>query len=89
MIFDAVSRHRGGELAAASLSAAMGSTVPEPAPERGEGVLFPDGFPTLREADSFLVRTALQRTGGNQARAARLLGISPQALSKRLKSRDS
>jgi DNA-binding NtrC family response regulator len=45
------------------------------------------GFPTLRDARQQLIDLALHRTGGNQRRAARLLGISSAALSKELKKR--
>lgn len=42
-------------------------------------------LPTLLDADRALVAEALKRAGGNQRQAAALLGISPQALSARLK----
>ena len=42
-------------------------------------------FPTIREATEALVRRAMHEAEGNQCRAARLLGISQPALSKRLK----
>jgi len=42
-------------------------------------------LPTLRESTDALVRQAMQQAGGNQCQAARLLGISQPALSKRLK----
>ncbi|HRY18713.1 MAG TPA: helix-turn-helix domain-containing protein, partial [Candidatus Competibacteraceae bacterium] len=35
-----------------------------------------------------LIQEALRRSGGNQTAAAKLLGISQQALSKRLRSRE-
>jgi predicted transcriptional regulator len=44
-------------------------------------------FPTLREARDQLIDLALERSGGRQAMAARLLGISAAALSKELKKR--
>ncbi|MCP5197086.1 MAG: hypothetical protein H6974_09915 [Gammaproteobacteria bacterium] len=44
-------------------------------------------LPTLRQAIDLLIQEALRRTHGRQSSAARLLGISQQALSKRLKNR--
>jgi DNA-binding NtrC family response regulator len=44
-------------------------------------------LPTLKQATDLLIQEALRRSGGNQTAAAKLLGISQQALSKRLKSR--
>lgn len=44
-----------------------------------------DELPTFSDAAAFLVLEAMERAGGNQTLAARLLGISQQALSKRLK----
>lgn len=43
-------------------------------------------FPTLAELTQQHIAQALERAGGKQAAAARLLGISRQALNKRLKS---
>jgi transcriptional regulator with PAS, ATPase and Fis domain len=42
-------------------------------------------LPTLRKAGQQLVAEALRRSADNQSIAARLLGISQPALSKRLK----
>ncbi len=46
------------------------------------------GFPTLARLTAYAIDQALERTRNNQSQAARLLGISKQALSKRLKNRD-
>lgn len=56
-------------------------------PTRGNALEFPEELPTIREAVSALIDEAMHRAGGVQATAARYLGISPQALSRRLRSR--
>jgi DNA-binding NtrC family response regulator len=45
-----------------------------------------DPLPTLEEAAALLVEEAMARAGGHQTTAARLLGLSQPALSRRLKS---
>jgi DNA-binding NtrC family response regulator len=42
------------------------------------------GLPTLKEASNILVEKAMEQASGNQSAAAKILGISQQALSKRL-----
>lgn len=42
-------------------------------------------FPTLKQAETELISRALEITGGNQGRAAKLLGITRQALNNRLR----
>jgi transcriptional regulator with GAF, ATPase, and Fis domain len=44
-----------------------------------------DSFPTLKQAQKMLIQLAMKRAGNSQSIAAHLLGITPQALSKRLK----
>lgn len=92
MVFDAVARHRGGTLSMASFKEAMkghGSSTREtasPSPAAGENPfsgLTP--LPSLAEASRLLVLEAMDRAEGNQSIAARLLGISQPALSKRMK----
>ncbi|HLA39046.1 MAG TPA: sigma-54 dependent transcriptional regulator [Candidatus Glassbacteria bacterium] len=92
MLLDAVSSHRAGRLRAAELLKNTGVLPVRPgrAEHRpaagGESVFTPlEELPTLRQATDQLVREALLRTGHNQRAAARLLGISPQALNQRLK----
>ncbi len=49
-------------------------------------VLFPGRLPSVRETVDALIQEAIRRAGGRQNAAARLIGISPQALSKRLQN---
>jgi DNA-binding NtrC family response regulator len=46
---------------------------------------YPEPLPTLEQAGSMLVEQALCTNNGNQSKAAAMLGISRQALNKRLK----
>lgn len=46
---------------------------------------FGTDLPTIQETVRALIREALNRSNGNQNAASKLLGISPQALSRRLK----
>ena len=91
MIFDAVYRLRDSVLTASDLKLPTGaiatgtpsseSTAYEP------DVAFGGKLPQLKEVGDLLVTEALRRTGGNQSKAAGLLGVSHQALSKRLRSK--
>ena len=49
-------------------------------------IVFPEKLPTVREAVDALVREAIRRSGGKQNAAGGLIGISPQAMSKRVKN---
>ncbi|WDP91865.1 MAG: sigma-54-dependent Fis family transcriptional regulator [Desulfobacter sp.] len=81
MVHDALSRHESGAITAdlfKGLVAAAGQ-------EAREGVDQDDlPLPTLKQASAELVEKAMAQTGGKQAAAAKILGISQQALSKRL-----
>lgn len=46
-------------------------------------------FPTLKEAEDLLVEEAMKRSDSHQGRAAELLGISRQALNKRIRLKES
>jgi DNA-binding NtrC family response regulator len=50
-----------------------------------KNLLFGPNLPTIQETVRALINEALNRSNGNQNAAAKLLGISPQALSRRLK----
>jgi len=47
-------------------------------------ITFGKKMPTLKQTEQLLVDEALKRSGGNQSIAAMSLGISRQALNKRL-----
>ena len=90
LIYDALSRHRSGALSLQIFEAAIAEHNVSAAPAAAEEFFaVTDRFPTIRQAIENLIEKAMIRAGGNQAAAAILLGISPPALSKRLKkSRD-
>lgn len=90
LIHDAVARHRSGVLSLEVFREAVGPVPPSrvagaPASGAGDGPLaIPGRFPTLKEAEEYLVSEALKRSKENQGVAATLLGITRQALNKRL-----
>ena len=84
MSYDAVARHRGGVLSLTSFREAIGHGLP---PGAGEAPPRDERIRTLKEMERRLVEQALERCGGNQGAAAALLGISRQALNKRLNRR--
>jgi transcriptional regulator with GAF, ATPase, and Fis domain len=87
MIFNAVSRQREKMLSLQPFREAMGYTGELHLPAAVETFSFPEKLPTLKGITERLIEEALSRSKGNQAIAAGLLGITPQALSKRLKRR--
>lgn len=87
LVHDAVSRHRGGTLSLESFLDRLDHS-PEPLISADKNPFQRlDELPTLRQASEWLVDAAIERANGNQSLAARLLGISQPALSKRLKQR--
>ena len=99
MIIDAVSRHDAGVLSLQTFRAHIKRGQPHKenraASSSGSSGTYPSiafpgqELPTIKQATDLLVQEALQRANGNQSVAAGLLGISQQALSKRLKKRRS
>ncbi|PSJ43843.1 two-component system response regulator [Zobellella endophytica] len=87
LVFDAMSRHRSHMLSMEVFRQALGQDSPTPAADTAEQPLFTEvqPLPTLQQAGELLVAEAMRRAQGNQSLAARLLGISQPALSKRLK----
>jgi two-component system nitrogen regulation response regulator GlnG len=90
MVFDAVTRHKGTVLPLQSFRNAIGvkpSLNDSELAEPSAAWTFPDQLPTLNEAEKTLITEALARAEGNQGVAAGILGISRQALNKRLNRR--
>jgi len=93
MIYDAVSVHRDRVLSLESFIRAIGSTA-----DSGSGgdVRLPgeslfkgmERLPTITDTVEQLIAEAMERADNNQTIAARLLGISQPALSKRLSRRE-
>ena len=93
MTFEALSLHKSGLLSLSSFRKAIGQVAfeqPSPANDlyepSGNEMIYPSRLPTLKETANLLVAEAMRRAGNNQTRAAKLLGISRPALSKRLKN---
>jgi len=61
--------------------------VAEPGPQDATGMTLPDNL-SLEAMEEKFIKKALQRTAGNQRKAAKLLGISRDALRYRLKKMD-
>ncbi|HET9551395.1 MAG TPA: sigma-54 dependent transcriptional regulator [Anaeromyxobacteraceae bacterium] len=91
MVFDAVSVHQGRVLSMDVFVDAIGRRGGEPAagapePERANPFAGLAQLPGFSEALRLLVEEAMTRAGGNQTLAARLVGLTQSALSKRLKA---
>jgi len=87
MVFNAVSLHKERILSMESFLKAIGKSRAGqllPAQQQNPFSTF-ERLPTFTEAAELLVEEAVSRANGVQAIAARLLGISPPALNKRLK----
>ncbi|WP_243545729.1 sigma-54-dependent transcriptional regulator [Pseudodesulfovibrio tunisiensis] len=97
MVGDALSRHTSRMLSSASFREHMNTEecLCEPEGETlvGTGLeclrFDPENLPGLKDAvshvSSVLIEQAMEKSGGNQSAAARILGISQQALSLKLK----
>jgi DNA-binding NtrC family response regulator len=92
MVFNAVSSHTSGKLSMDAFKSHIvkklpGSNMDSTAliSPKGTQVSFSDQLPTLKQIEQMLIDEALKRSNGNQSIAALSLGISRQALNKRLK----
>ncbi|OGQ94109.1 MAG: two-component system response regulator [Deltaproteobacteria bacterium RIFOXYD12_FULL_57_12] len=98
MVFDAVSSHKAGVLSmtkfreiigkgneAAGAIGSIGSGTADQTTGPQGPVIFGDRLPSLKQAEEILIASALRQANGNQRIAAGLLGITRQALNRRLK----
>jgi len=91
MVFDALARHQKGILSVRSFRDIIGSNSLPLENEKlmeSEGTnllnLFNGRFPRLKEVEGFLISEALKISGNNQGIAASMLGLTRNALNKRL-----
>jgi len=89
MVYDAISRHRSRLLSMEVFRVVIDADLQKPLAVPKKSVQFhPDlSLPSLNEMDEYLIEEAMSRAGHNQSLAARMLGISQPALSKRLKKK--
>lgn len=91
MVVDAVSTHKSGTLSLSVFRSHIageqqGQIESTQEPQRQtDCIIWPVNLPTKEETTKLLVAEAMKRSKGNQSIAASMLGISQQALSKRLK----
>ena len=92
MVFDAVSCHKSGKLSLDVFKSFISQKHPTletdtKQSERKDNVFitFSEQLPTLKQAEQLLIDESMRSSKGNQSIAALKLGISRQALNKRLK----
>ena len=83
MVFDAVSRSDGIQLNISPFMEAI--NLSKVTAEDSDQLVFPKELPTLAQMGDALINEAMSRTANSQTAAARMLGISQSALSRRLK----
>jgi DNA-binding NtrC family response regulator len=91
MVFDAVAQHKSGILSMRSFLAVTGhhdvniNINEDGASITGSYLSELAQLPTMDQAEDILIAEAMRRAGGNQSMAARFLGMTQSALSKRIK----
>lgn len=92
MVYDAVSRHKSKVLSMEVFKIHIQREQESRNPrnllkdtDNSYPLAITGDFPTIKEATQWLIAEAMNRSKGNQSIAAGMLGISQQALSKRLK----
>ncbi|HAR95962.1 MAG TPA: hypothetical protein DCR97_08385 [Deltaproteobacteria bacterium] len=90
MVWDALARHISGVLSMDSFKQAIGGGKQQHPTDEESSSTVPSvfagikGFPTLKEVEGLMISEALKMANNNQGIAASLLGMSRQALNKRL-----
>jgi DNA-binding NtrC family response regulator len=95
IVFDAVSKHVSGKLSMAVFKSYISKQQPALQPDSvglpvddTTPMSFSEKLPTLKQAEQLLIAEAMKRSDNNQAIAAMHLGISRQALNRRLRQAD-
>jgi len=95
IIFDALSKHMAGKLSMEVFKSYISKQQPTLKPDskglpldESAPISFSEKLPTLKQAELLLIAEAMKRSDGNQAIAAMHLGISRQALNRRLRQAD-
>lgn len=94
MVFDAIAQSNSAILSLAAFRSHIArvrtvKTKQQTATKTaGIPITFAEPLPTIQQATRMLVKEAMHRAGNNQSTAASMLGISQQALSKRLQKLD-
>lgn len=89
MMFDAIAQNSNGILPLTSFRKHINRTQDKDITKTSIPISFADPLPTLKETIHLLIKEAMKRAENNQSTAATMLGISQQALSKRLKNMDT
>ncbi len=89
MIYNAVAQHRSGPVLSMEsfrelIKRSRRESPEEPIQGNGPPLAIGGRFPTLKEAETFLMAEAMRRAKDNQGIAATLLGITRQSLNRRL-----
>jgi len=97
LVFDAVARSKAGMISLEPFRAIIATGQPKMSPQADEAAggdsrqqkleAIWGHFPTLREAESYLIDVALDLAKGNQGTAAAMLGLKRQTFNVRLKNR--
>ncbi len=91
MVFEAVGHHTSRLLSMDVFKKAIGSGRPKPKGQpdgQNQNISFGSQLPTLAEATQALIEESMKRSHGNQSIAAKMLGITRQALNQRIKRKE-